>query len=214
MVIWSLAIMAAQSAFLALPPSAQAELERCGVTERALSALLHLDQRAFDQDFNGGGWRGIDAQEGCERAAAEAIKAYILYSTPSAPDDIKLLRWHAGQLLANGGFTSEALPFFAGSFSETYKGDGDADWWDIYVDATLAFLEGDRARLVAARDRLAAFPVSEEEKAARRKFLEDNPTVTMPPGFVDEPPNLAVVERLLACFGQPYAEAYAGDCAR
>ena len=36
----------------------------------------------------------------------------------------------------------------------------------------------------------------------------------MPEGFVEQPMNLNVVDRLLSCFASDYGEAYAGSCDR
>lgn len=199
-----------QSAFAALPPASQAELERCGVDEAALNEYLALEQNDFDQDFKGG-WRGVSYRDGCSMAAAELIKAYILYSVPTEPKNLSLLRWHAGQALATDGFEADALPFFRGAYHQSIK-IGEPDPWNLYVDATIAFLENDREGLVKARDRLAAVPVTDEEKAAKQKFLDDNPEIFMPEDFVDDPGNLSVVKGLLACFGQSYREAYTGGC--
>jgi len=97
-------------------------------------------------------------------------------------------------------------------FSGAYKPDphkGRA--WNLYADATIAFLQQDKAALQKAHDTLAALPVSEEEKASRRQFLKDNPNVTLPDGFIDAPQNLSPVRDFLNCFDRPYAEAY-GQC--
>lgn len=200
------------SAFAVLPEAAQAELKRCGVDAAELDRLLALDEQAFDQDQKGG-WRAIKRKDGCGKAAGEAIKAYILYSVPTPPRDHEILRWHAGQALAIAGFEQEALPFFRGSYGRTGKEEGGKkDAYDYYIDATIAFIENDEEALLAAREALAAFVPSEEEQAFRRKFLADNPNITMPEGFVDQPQNMTVVDDLIACFGKPYGETYGSDC--
>lgn len=201
-----------QSAFGALPEAAQAELTRCGIDEEALDQQLALDYHGFDQNFEGGGWRGLARKDGCEVAQAELIKAYILYSTPKPTSSMNTLRWHAGQALAAAGRAGEALPYFRGAYHHDASKGEEKEEWDVYVDATIAFLERDRDALHAARDSLAAFSVSEEEKEARRQFLKDNPRISMPPGFVDEPSNLNVVEGFIACFDEPYKDAYGRAC--
>lgn len=206
------AIALVQSLFGLLPDEAQAELTRCGVDAEELDSFLAMDQQSFDQDFFGG-WREVQAREGCATGAAELIKAYILYSKPTEPKNLGILRWHAGQVYAGEGRTDEAVAFFRGTYNEV-EGDQDRAW-NFYVDATLAFLAGDREGLVKARDALAEIPVSEEEKAARQEFLDNNPNVTMPDGFLDQPMNLSVVNDLLDCFGRSYEKAYgADDCDR
>lgn len=192
-------------AFDALDAETRAGLTACGVDADALDRQLALDLEAFDQDMNGG-WRAVSRREGCEAAAGDLITAYLRFSAPTPPDRIRKLRWHAGQVLAAAGRVAEARAYFAGS----YDAEPDTEW-NLYVDATLAFIDEDREALQAARDALAAREVSEEMKAARRRFLAENPDINMPEGFVDEPQNLTVVERLLACIGRPYGEAY-GEC--
>ena len=188
----------------------QAELRACGVDETALADLLALDMNAFDQDFSGG-WRAIEYRDGCSVAAATVIEAYTLYSTPHAPQgSLVMLRWHAGQALANAGAYDQARAFFAGSY-QPGSDQGSAEW-NLYVDGTLAFLDRDQGALMAARTVLAAMPVSAEERAARQAFLDDNPRISMPDGFVDEPSNLNVLDDFLACWDRSYADAYGPAC--
>ncbi len=196
------------SVFATLSPDDQAALRDCGVDAAALDAYLQLDQRSFDQDLNGG-WREVSEREGCGLGAAVLIKAYILYSHPYPPADHGILRWHAGQVLATDGHNARAVAFFQGAYQRG-PGEGGSDW-DQYVDATIAFLEGDREALIAARDRLAVMTPDEETMQARQAFLDDNPELGFGPQFVTEPMNFSVVQALVACFGRPYAEAY-GSC--
>ncbi len=191
------------SVFSILPPDQQEILAKCNIDSPELERLLRLSEDKFDQDMQGG-WRLIARDENCLEAAAITIKAYINYSHPRAPENIRILRWHSGQLLAGTDKTEDAVAFFRGTYSDDVE-------WNLYVDGTIAFLQSDKQALKAARDTLAARPVSEEEKEARRQFLSDNPNITMPDGFVDEPQNLSVLDRLLACFGRDYNQAY-GKC--
>lgn len=180
------------------------DLLRCGVNQDEFNRLLSLPENKFDQDFEGG-WRATTYKEACNNAAAEMIKAYILYSEPKPAKNQNILRWHAGQTKAAAGNYDEAISLFKG----TYEPDQDRGIaWNLYVDATLAFLQNDREALTLTHDTLAKLTVSEEEKANRRKFLKDNPNITMSEGFVDNPNNLAPVKSLLRCFGQPYSVAY------
>lgn len=182
------------------------ELEQCGIDQKEFDRLMRLDLDAFDQDFEGG-WRAISQKEDCATAAAEIIKAYLAYSYPQAPESIRILRWHAGQVLAGGGHYPQAIAFFRASYNDPEK----SQEWNLYVDASIAFLKNDREALQTAYETLAAFEVPEAIKQAKRKFLEDNPQITMPPGFVEQPQNLSVVAKLLSCFGRSYKDAYGGD---
>lgn len=113
-----------------------------------------------------------------------------------------------GKKKASAGKYDEAISLFKG----TYKSDHEhGEAWNLYVDSTIAFLRNDLSKLKQAHDSLSNLPVSEEKKESRRKFLKDNPNIAMPDGFVDQPSNLAPVEALVKCFGQPYSKAY-GNC--
>jgi hypothetical protein len=61
--------------------------------------------------------------------------------------------------------------------------------WNIYVDATIAFLHRDRDALLKARTKLAEVP----------------PEAGRPDS---KPMNLDVVDGLLRCFDRSYADAY------
>ena len=194
-------------AFAVLQTDIRGELISCGVDQPEFDRLLNLSQNKFDQDFEGG-WRTIGYKDKCQNAAAEVIISYMLYSEPYPPESMGILRWHAGQTKAGAGKYEEAIALFKG----TYKSDDDHGTpWNYYVDATIAFLENDQPALQRAHDELAKLTVSEDEKASRRKFLKDNPKISMPDGFVDNPQNLTTVTKLLNCFGKPYREAY-GRC--
>lgn len=146
-------------------------------------AMLALGMNAFDQDHQGG-WRPLSERPGCKGNAADLIRDYRLFMQ----DRIPILYWHEGQLRADLGQYDEAVRLFDRTRRE--PGDERAPWWNAYVDGTIAFLRGDRAALVAARGRLAAVP---------------RPADT---GGRAWPPNLAVVDGLIRCFGRPYNEAY------
>ena len=194
--------------FERLPPTEQELLRACGVGPDELDRQMVLSQEAFDQDLEGG-WREIAKQDGCREAASLLLQAYLRYSVYPVEDQ-SMLRWHAGQLEAMAGDTLEAIALIRGTYDDSPEPDAVA--WRLYARGTIAFLQRDRIVLSDQRDKLAALPVSEERKAERRQFLEDNPDVSMPEGFVDEPQNLAVLDRLLRCFDSDYASAYDDDC--
>lgn len=193
---------AAEAALDDLGPERAARLEACGVHAERLDTLLSLDQQAFDQDFSGG-WRTVAARQGCDAATADLIEVWRDHSPNMESPSI--LHWHAGQMRAYAGDYEAAVALFDASRFDQPE-------WTLYVDASIAFLQRDRAALQAARDALATLTPSAEEIAARRRFLEDNPQITMPEGFVEQPQNLNVVDRLLNCFEGSYAGAYSGEC--
>ncbi len=157
------------------------------------AAMLALDRQAFDQDLDGG-WRALSVRTGCILAAAELIRDY----RETHPSDPGILYWHEGQLRANAGQTGQAIALF----DRSRKTD-DPFGWNLYVDASIAFLRGDRTALLAARDALASLPHPDgfDPRDDSRRPIE-----------IRWPPNLHVVDGFIACFGRTYREAYAGRC--
>ena len=85
--------------------------------------------------------------------------------------------------------------------------------WNAYVDATIAFLQRDRAALVRARARLAAVPVPPDQ--AMPELVKGVLHIQLSNGDIMKlrwPPNIDVVDGLLACYDQPYAQAYRDQC--
>jgi hypothetical protein len=177
-------VLAASLALQAAAPAPAPPPDPCAVDRRA---MLALGMDAFDQDHQGG-WRPLSERPGCQVAAADLIRDYRAF----LQDRLPILYWHEGQLRAEAGQTAEAISLMDRTRREA--GDERAPWWNVYVDATLAFLRGDRPALVAARERLAAVPRPDDTGGRRW------------------PPNLAVVDGLLRCFGRPYREAYGVTC--
>lgn len=184
----------------------RAEFLRCGVDEDKFYELMALSYRKFDQDFEGG-WRAIDYKEGCRDSAGRLLQSYLTISQERFESNKVTLMWHTGQMLAGSNNYDEAIHYFR----QTYKSAETQKEWNLYVDGTLAFLKKDKDTLLRARDTLANMPVSEKIKEARRTFLKDNPNITMPEGFVDDPQNLSVMNNLITCFDEPYSIAY-GKC--
>lgn len=206
----SLQVNTPQSApdeFRAYSEQAQSKFIKCGVDEDEFYRLIGLSYRDFDQDFKGG-WRAIDYKDGCKIAAQNMLKSYLTYHAYKHHSERSMLLWHTGQVLAGDNKYDEAVKYFR----QTYKSGDHSTEWNLYVDATIAFLRKDKSALITARDTLALQTVSEEMKASRRGFLKQNSNVTMPNGFVDEPQNLSVVNKLIKCYDEPYSVAY-GKCA-
>lgn len=157
------------------------------------AALLALDRQAFDQDMDGG-WRRLAAREGCALAAADLIRDY----REIHPSDPGILYWHEGQLRANAGQAGQAIALF----ERSRKAD-DPFGWNPYVDASIAFLRGDRPALLAAREALMRVP----RPAGFAPRDRDGRPIE-----IRWPPNLHVVDRLIACFGRGYRVAYSGTC--
>lgn len=153
--------------------------------------IMALDQRTFDQDRTGG-WRLLARNPQCRAVAADLIRDYREAHGLSA----SILFWHEGQMRANAGQTERAIALF----DRSRHAEPDSFGWNLYVDATIAFLRGDRPALQAARDALAARPRPADFAPRDSQGRPVNLTW---------PPNLNVVDALLACIGRTYAEAYA-----
>lgn len=157
-------------------------------------SLLALNEHDFDQDLQGG-WRQLAYRPECRPAAADLLRDYRRAHRGTS----YVLSWHEGQVRAELGQTAAALRLFRAS-----RIDGaDPNGWNLYVDATVAFLEQDRAALQKARDTLAAIP----KPADFDPTGPDGQRINIP-----WPLNLNVVDGLLRCFGQPYAIAYSSPC--
>ena len=169
--------------------------------------LLSLDEAAFDQDLPHGGWRKVGNIPGCEAAAAALIAAYRV----KHPNSSSTVAWHQGQMLASAGLNEQAIPVLESAKKDSSQA---ISGWNHYVDATIAFLSGDKESLERARDRLAAVPY---DAALGMPPLVDGyiefPTQPgQPPIRTRWPPNIGVVEGLVKCFGKPYSEAYGPSC--
>jgi hypothetical protein len=164
---------------LVLALAGHAQAADCGALLRQhLAGDMALSFDAFDQDDHQG-WRPL-GDAGCETEAATLIEAYA--GRQARPPQV--LAWHRAQMLAKAGKTSDAI---AAARQTLRSGDDDSGFdWNDYANATIAFLQGDKAALQASRDRLAA-------AVAKSEFNQ---------------PNLRSTDRLLRCFGQPYKLAY------
>lgn len=159
---------------------------------------LAMDFMAFDQTMNEG-WRAVANKKHCRAEAADLIHRYATQKDGISDGMLSTLRWHEGQMRAEAGQNKRAVALF----EQTYKPvEEDRMGWNYYVAATIAFLEQDKAALLKNREKLAAL-----EKPADMEFKDaDGNPVDIP-----WPPNLHVVDRFIACFGNSYSESY-GDC--
>jgi len=141
---------------------------------------LALPYEAFDQDDHQG-WRPL-GEAGCEAEAATVVAEYAGKQARPHP----VLAWHRAQLLAEAGQTGDAIAAARATLRPEGSDASSGFDWNDYANATIAFLQGDKAALEANRARLAA-------AAEKSEF---------------NLPNLKSVDRLVRCFGQPYKVAY------
>lgn len=172
-----------------------------------LGAYMNLSPKEFDQTV-GEGWRVVGDKEGCERAGADLI---AMYRDEKLAQDIAQLDWHEAQLRAASGDTEKAINLFRRNLSFKRKLAVEighqADV--LYAEATIAYLERDRALLQAKRDELAATPKPEWYDALAAEHSKRNAQAV---AAMTWPSNLNVVDGFIACFDRPYREAYSFAC--
>jgi hypothetical protein len=145
-----------------------------------LETDLKLPYEQFDQQL-GGGFRQLDAQR-CFKEAGDLLEAWM---RANGRDD-ESVRWHVAQQRAQQGDTAEAIRYAKGTLDPHEDLAKHPLRWNDYVLATIAFLQHDRAALVAHRDRIA-------EGAA----------------YGGNAINLRLVDALVANFDAGYADAVA-----
>lgn len=165
--------------FFACPIPATAA-DCTALLQQHLQTDLALPFAEFDQK-DGAGWRSLSAAA-CDAEAAVLIEQYVAAQERPHP----VLAWHRAQMLARAGNAVQAIEV-ARLTLRPPESEAQAEFqWNAYVDATIAFLQADRASLQLQRERLAV---------AAAKFPVNRP-------------NLVSVDRLQSCFGKPYKEAY------
>lgn len=167
--------------------------------------LLALSEADFDQDM-AGGWRALSMKAGCELAAADLLHDY----RETHRKDATILFWHEAQLRAGAGQYPQAIALMAHARMPDSL---DKAGWNYYVDATVAFLQRDRAALAAAHAQLAAVkpPVGDGSPPVVDGFVE----LRFADGSARKirwPINIDVVEGLENCFDKPYNDAYNEAC--
>ena len=191
------------SVLVALPFASLAQAQQPHVDQCAYdrTAMLALDVRQFDST-PGSGWRAIGDIPGCEATAADLIALYRHEHGDMLTGRASLLH-HEAQLRAASNQIAPAVALLeeARSLATTPE-------IVAYRDAEIAFLRGDQSALLGARERLISIPEPDAFAAAVANFRSTYPDL-QPPTW---PPNLDVVDGLIACFGRPYAEAYAASC--
>lgn len=150
-----------------------------------------LDLSFHDFDQGRGGWRSLDASFACSDEADDALAAYrARHASDLSAANASLLMWHEAQVLADQGDTERAA-----SLMKEAAWVGEPEWQRLYREGSVAFLEGDLERLRAKRTSMAELP--------------RDPGLTLPDGTeATWPPNLDVLDGLIACFGKPYDVAY------
>jgi hypothetical protein len=168
----------------ALAAEPQSGVDACAFDR---SKLLTQDLVTFDQSPQG--WRELEFKgAACHRETADLIAEYRKLRPEVMKTNINsyLLYWHEGQTRAFMGDYQQARALFEQSRVPqipAFKA------WNIYADASIAFLDRDRGALLKARAKLAQIPPEAGKPDAK-------------------PMNLDVVDGLVRCFDRSYADAY------
>jgi PDZ domain len=187
---------------LPLPADARARLAAKPQCRYDRIQLLALNEQQFDQDLENGGWRGVAARSGCESVAADLVRDY----RETHRSRFGILYWHEGQLRAMAGDYKRAITVM----EQSRDADDPSGGWNLYVDATIAFLKRDRAALLEARTRLAAIrPMNGEQVQDGFVSLRTSSGQEVK---VRWPVNIDVVDGLIQCFDRPYRAAYGSEC--
>lgn len=168
---------------------------------------LGLDWENFDQgaapDGRVWGWREVAAKPGCETAAATLVAMWTRRKGAELDEATQLMmRFHEGQIRAMGGDYVQAAALIEGARADwDRKPEGAA-----YVDATLAFLRGDRPAFMAARERMMAVPEPPDFANLQKLYREQA-------GFEPKwPMYIETVDKMSACWGKGYTGMPDGDC--
>lgn len=153
----------------------------CPVSDAERDKLMELSFDGFDQTM-GEGWRKY-SDRGCKSEATSLLEDYFeIHHAELEGWQKRINRWHAGQIYASMDNYETARERFLVSYDADEAEHPEFPWND-YVDATIAFIDGDREKLQKHRDRIAA---------------------------TEGQQNLNVVDNLLEFFGEPYSVAVFG----
>jgi hypothetical protein len=151
--------------------------------------ILNLDYQSFDQSPNAG-WRRL-AQEGRFAESANLIDRYLKKHKDLDPSETVNLHFHAGQMYAFADDYEAALEHLKKArYAQEFEGIPEdvkafLDAWNSYVEATIAFLQRDKMKILRCRERIANGPKID--------------------GKI---PNLDIIDSLINHFDLPYSKAY------
>lgn len=123
-------------------------------------AILSLPWQQFDQTLDSG-WRVYSARREY-RAAADIIEVYLKQHQDLTVRQRAVSRFHAGQMRVYDGCAKAGVALMKKALAPEIP-PGLPDDWNIMVSAHIAFVTGDRARLVALKEHVAAIPPSRVE---------------------------------------------------
>ena len=149
------------------------------LNQKTIDSLMGLSFDEFDQNMEGG-WR-LYANRMDFDSATQLIKLYLDKHPDLKSNEREVMSFHCGQMLALMDKNLDAIPYMEAS----KKKNEDVMQWNIYVDATIAFLKKDK-----------------EAFSLKIKELEEKSI--MPE---DQNRNLMLLKRLEESFDKTYADA-------
>jgi hypothetical protein len=123
-------------------------------------ALLSLPWQQFDQTLNSG-WRVYSVRHEY-RAAADVIEVYLKHHQELTVRQRAVSHFHAGQMRVYDGRTKAGVAQMKKALVPEIP-PGLPDDWNIMVSAHIAFVTGDRAKLVALKGQVATLSPSRVE---------------------------------------------------
>jgi hypothetical protein len=178
-------LLVAISLLTGLTTCSRTHCDTAALRKNIISSQLELDYNTFDQ-YPGEGWRKI-ADKGNYLEAAELIDAYEKQKQGLEDWQKLTLRFHAGQMYAFANMKKLAITRFKTTLYDKEPPNYPIRW-NAYVNATIAFLEKDKKKLMEFREEIAKGPMIKGEIA-----------------------NLDVVDRFVKYFDEPYSVAYRGN---
>jgi hypothetical protein len=178
-------LLVAISLLTGLTACPRTHCDTSALRKNILSSQLEFDYDTFDQ-CPGEGWRKI-ADYGNYLEAAELIDAYEREKKGLEDWQKLTLRFHAGQMYAFANIKKLAITRFKTALYDREPPNYPIRW-NAYVNATIAFLEKDRKKLIEFREEIVKGPKIKGEIA-----------------------NLDVVDRFIKYFDEPYSVAYRGN---
>jgi hypothetical protein len=198
----ALLIVATAAHAAAPPPSAQPPapaanatpvLHTCMPDVPERERLMTLDVATFDR--SGNGWRLYSSAK-CYSQAAELIEGYLDSRASLRADDQSILRYHAGQMLADANRADDAISELRVVLAlEPQRPHPDMGWTQ-YIRGFVGFLRQDRPALDKAVLELDLYAKAETGKAQAGDQI-----------------NLNALHGLQRCYGKDYPFAYSSpDC--
>lgn len=129
--------------------------------DHRFNAVLAMSWQEFDQTANSG-WRAFADREEY-RLAADLIEAYLREHSELTVRQRAVSHFHAGYLRARVGDIQAGVVHMQQAIVPNETPEGLGDDWNIIVLSHIAFVMGDRAKLIALEEDITRLPRSRVE---------------------------------------------------